>query len=175
MNISNTLRRWLDHGTRPNSQRECSAILDETRGLLISHLPSTGEIMNTFTAAELDSINPKGGNVLDQMHAAYLKKQNFTPSNTPSTMQLFTKTSHPIAKKTATPATRPAPAPVASAKPAVNRATTKPAAAPVAPSPKLTSAAEFATPVLTMTRKEFDLLTPEDKMRFFKTGGKLAQ
>jgi hypothetical protein len=36
------------------------------------------------------------------------------------------------------------------------------------------TAASFATPAVTMTRSEFDKLTPSDKARFFKTGGKLV-
>lgn len=46
---------------------------------------------------------------------------------------------------------------------------------PAAPlTPKLTNASEFATAPLVMTRAEFEKLTPIDKTRFFKSGGKLA-
>jgi hypothetical protein len=36
------------------------------------------------------------------------------------------------------------------------------------------TAAAFATAPLAMTRSEFSKLSPADKMRFFKTGGKLV-
>jgi hypothetical protein len=104
MNPSAILKRFLNSGKQPASQREAAALLDESRGLLLSKLPTTGETISNFTTAELDSVNLKGGNVLDQMHKVYLEKQGFTPSSSPSTMKVFTKASHPIAKKSATPA-----------------------------------------------------------------------
>lgn len=166
MTPSKLLRRFLDSGTRPSSQREASALLDESRSLLVSKLPTTGEIMNTFTAADLDSVNLKGGNVLDQMHAAYLEKQNSTPPKPAKKMNVSTSSAS-------------APRPAVSKPSVIHRATstapataTKPAAAPVAPA-QLT-AAEYATKPLVMKMDEFNKLTPTDRMRFVKDGGKLA-
>jgi len=116
MNVSKTLRKFLHTGSRPASQRESGALLDEARSLLVSKLPTTDETIQNFSETELASVNLKGGNVLDKMHKVYLEKQNYTPSNTPSKMKVFT--SPPPAKKSATPAARPAPAPVATSKPA---------------------------------------------------------
>jgi hypothetical protein len=77
---------------------------------------------------------------------------------------------------------KPAIAAQAPAKPAVaivkpstitTMQTTKPS--PVVKAPATTTAAEsFATPAITMTRAEFQKLSEVDKMRFFKTGGKLV-
>lgn len=180
MNPSKLLQRFLRTGEKPSSQRDTSAILDESRSILASKLPTTGETIMNFTETELASVNLKGGNVLDQMHKVYIEKQNFTPSNAPSKMKLFPQTpkasTSPVIARTA-PTARPAPAPVATSKPAavVHRATatsTKPTA--TAPSPKLTTAAEFQTKPLHMDRAEFNKLNAADKMRFVKAGGKLA-
>jgi hypothetical protein len=141
MNPSKLLSRFLRTGEKPTSQRDTSAILDESRSILASQLPTTGETIMNFTKTELDSINPKGGNVLDQMHKVYLEKQSFKPSSTPSTMKTFTsprKTSAPPTAKpvarTAPTAAKPAPAPVAS-KPAVIHRVNTSATAPTAPKP----------------------------------------
>jgi hypothetical protein len=58
-------------------------------------------------------------------------------------------------------------------------ATAKPASAipaPVKPATQTatTTAAQFATPALTITREDFRTLTPQDKGRFVKSGGKLV-
>jgi hypothetical protein len=50
-----------------------------------------------------------------------------------------------------------------------------PPSLPVKATPQVTAtAASFATQPLIMARAEFDKLTPADKSRFFKTGGKLV-
>jgi hypothetical protein len=64
--------------------------------------------------------------------------------------------------------------PTASAAPKPAATTSKPASAPAPPSPRLTRAAEFATPELRMTKAEFATLTPADKSRFSTSGGRLV-
>jgi hypothetical protein len=64
------------------------------------------------------------------------------------------------AKKAAAATAKPAPAIPAPAKPATQTATT--------------TAAQFATPKLTITREDFRTLGPQDKGRFLKSGGTLV-
>lgn len=174
MNISKTLKKFLHSGDKPRTARETSAILDESRSLLVSRLPSTAVHVQNLTDADIDGILAGGKTGMMERAAAVHREKHFTPS----TMKVFTspnraKTSAPSTAKPAATAPRPAPAP---SKPAVvNRATataTKPATAPSAPA-QLT-AAEYATPPLVMGLDEFKKLTPADRMRFVKDGGKLA-
>jgi len=84
MNPSKLLRRFIDTGTKPSSQREASALLDESRSLLVSKLPTTGEIMMNFTKAELDSVD-MSGNVIGQMYKIHNEKQKATAAPKTST------------------------------------------------------------------------------------------
>jgi hypothetical protein len=164
MNVSQTLRRWLDSGTRPKTDRETSAILDESRSLLASQLPSTAIHIQNFTDAEIEKITAGGkAGTLERSHKIFLAKYG-SPAASP--------TAKPAPKATA----RPAPAPVATAKPAVihraSSTSTKPATP--APSAPTVTAAQFAKPELRMNKAEFDKLTSADKSRFCVSGGRLV-
>ena len=105
MNPSKLLRRFLDSGKRPITQRDQSALLDESRSILVSKLPTTGEIMMNFTEAELDSVDMKSGNVLQQMHKIYAGKQKANAANQP---RPSASPARPAAQAKPSPA-RPAP------------------------------------------------------------------
>jgi hypothetical protein len=180
MNPSHLLRKFLSTGTKPATQREVSAILDESRSLLVSKLPTTAETIQNFSEAEIEAITAGGKpGAMARAHAIYNEKQG-----------RFVKTGKPLAKPTAkAPAPAPAatkPAPVihratatatASKPTTIHRAATtahKPApSAPSAPSANIT-AAEFAKPELRMTRAEFDKLSHADRSRFCVSGGRLV-
>jgi len=167
MTPSKLLRRFLENGTKPSSQRLASALLDESRSLLVSKLPTTAETIQNFSDAEIDAITACGKpGAMARAHAIYSEKEG-----------RFVKTGNPLAARpapAARPTPKPAPEPVASVKPAtIHRATataTKPA---TAQSAKLTTASDFQPKTLRMERAQFNLLSATDKMRFVKTGGKL--
>jgi len=106
MNPSKLLRRFLDSGKRPSSQREASALLDESRSLLVSQLPTTGEVTMSFTDEDLDGIlaNGKKG-VLERAVALHRKRNLSAPQ--PSRPA----PAPPAATAKALPA-RPAPKPI---------------------------------------------------------------
>jgi len=99
MNPSTLLRRFLDSGKKPILQRETSALLDESRSLLVSKLPTTGEIMMNFTKAELDSVD-MSGNVIGQMYKIHNEKQKATAApRTPTAAQAQRPAQRPAAKQ----------------------------------------------------------------------------
>jgi hypothetical protein len=165
MNPSKLLRRFLENGTRPSSQREASALLDESRSLLASRLPTTAETIQNFTDAEIEKITAGGkAGTLERSHKIFLAKYG-SPSASPT------------AKPAPSAAARPAPAPAATSKPAtIHRASstsTKPSTpSTTAPSPTVT-ASDFATKPLVMRKTDFDSLTSADKSRFSVAGGRL--
>jgi hypothetical protein len=108
MNPSSLLKKFLSTGNKPANQREVSSLLDESRSLLISRLPTTGKIMMNFTEAELDSVDIKGGNVLQQMHKIYAGKQKANAANQP---RPSASPARPAASAKPSPA-RPAPKPI---------------------------------------------------------------
>jgi hypothetical protein len=168
MNPSAILKRFLHTGNKPSSTREVSALLDESRSLLVSKLPTTSETIQNFSDGEIDTILAGGkSGVMDRAYAIYNEKEG-----------RFVKTGNPLATPP-TPAPRPAakaprPAPAASKPAVVNRASAT-ATKPSAPAPLATiTANQFAKPELRMTRSEFDKLSPADKGRFCAEGGKLV-
>jgi hypothetical protein len=166
MNPSKLLRRFLENGTKPSSQREASALLDESRSLLVSRLPTTAETIQNFSDADIDKIVAGGKpGAMDRAHAIYSQKEG-----------RFVKTGNPLAKPTAkAPAARPAPAPTATAKPAVVHRASSTSTKPTAPAPSPTiTAAQFVPPDQSMTLAEFNKMKPAEKMRFVKSGGKIV-
>ena len=128
MTPSPTLKKFLTDGTKPTSQREISALLDETFSLLKEIADGKSRITN---------------------QADFLTADQLAAKARPA----------PVAAKPT------AAAPVATAKPAPVKPATQTAT---------TTAAQFATPALTITREDFRTLTPQDKGRFVKSGGKLV-
>jgi hypothetical protein len=137
MNPSQLLRKFLSTGTKPASVRDQSALLDESRSILISKLPTTGEIMMNFTEAELDSVDMKSGNVLQQMHKIYDGKQKANAANHP-------RSSASPARPAAS--VKPSPARPAAAAPAPPR----PAASKPHPAPRLKESTDILMRAATM-------------------------
>jgi hypothetical protein len=169
MNPSKLLRRFLDTGTKPSSQREASSLLDESRSILASQLQTTSQHIQNFTDGDIDQILAGGKTgVMARAHAIYNEKQG-----------RFVKTGNPLAKPTAK---APAPKPSAAASkpaPVIHRAkptstASKPSTpAPSAPSANIT-AKDFIKPDQSMTLAEFNKMKPAEKMRFVKSGGKIV-
>ena len=128
MTPSPTLKKFLTDGTKPTSQREISALLDETFSLLKEIADGKSRITN---------------------QADFLTADQLAAKARPA----------PVAAKPT------AAAPVATAKPAPVKPATQTAT---------TTAAQFATPKLTITREDFRTLGPQDKGRFLKSGGTLV-
>jgi hypothetical protein len=148
------LQEFIQTGKKPGSQKDTSALLDAARSELLSQTTKPNQIMtdsfiNSLSEADIASIAASKTGTLDRLHTAYLAKQ----------------------KPAARPAAKaPAPAPVATSKPApvIHRA--KPST--TAPSPTVT-ANDFATKPLVMRKSDFDSLTSADKSRFSVAGGRL--
>jgi hypothetical protein len=128
MTPSPTLKKFLTDGTKPTSQREISALLDETFSLLKEIADGKSRITN---------------------QADFLTADQLAAKARPA----------PVAAKPT------AAAPVATAKPAPVKPATQTAT---------TTAAQFATPKLTITREDFRKLNPQDKSRFLKSNGTLV-
>lgn len=81
-----------------------------------------------------------------------------------------------VAKVAPSPAAASVAQRLAKQAPAATRptATAPKPAAPAAPAPKLTTAAEFSSPELRMSRAEFSKLFASDKSRFATSGGRLV-
>jgi hypothetical protein len=73
--ISHLLKNFLQSGNKPRSQRETSALLDESRSILVSQLPTTGEHISNFTDADIDGILAGGkGATMARAHSIHRKK-----------------------------------------------------------------------------------------------------
>jgi hypothetical protein len=102
MNPSRLLRAWLD-GHRPTSQRETSAILDESRFLLASKLPTTADHVQNFTDTDLAEITAGGRTgTLERAHKVFLAKQR--KESAPSTVKPVVPAPAPKAAPRSTPA-----------------------------------------------------------------------
>jgi hypothetical protein len=125
--------------------------------------------MMNFTEAELDSVDMKSGNVLQQMHKIYAGKQKANAANLPP----------PSASPAKPSPARTAPTATAKPSPVIHRATstatkpTKPTSTAASATVATVTAAQFAKPELRMNKAEFDKLTTVDKSRFCVSGGKL--
>ena len=136
MNPSQLLRKFLSTGTKPASVRDQSALLDEARSHLVSKLPTTDETIQNFSDADIDKIVAGGKpGAMDRAYAIYNEKQG-----------RFVKTGNPLAA-------RPAPAPVATVKPAVIHratATAKPTATAAPPRARLKESTDILMRAATM-------------------------
>jgi hypothetical protein len=112
MNPSKLLRRFLDSGKRPSSQRDASALLDEARSHLVSKLPTTDETIQNFSDADIEKITAGGKTgTLERAHKIFLANQR--QQSAPSTAKAVVSAPAPRQAPTA----QPAPAPPAASKP----------------------------------------------------------
>jgi hypothetical protein len=72
--ISHLLKNFLQSGNKPRSQRETSALLDESRSILVSQLPTTGEHIQNFTDADIDGILAGGKGAMARAHSIHREK-----------------------------------------------------------------------------------------------------
>jgi hypothetical protein len=116
MKPSQLLKKFLSTGNKPANQREVSALLDESRSLLVSKLPSTAVHIQNLTQGDIDDIVAGGKDGMIDRAVAIHRAQNLSaprPSRPAATAK--PATARPAA--TAKPAARPAPAPPAASKP----------------------------------------------------------
>jgi len=109
MKPSQLLKKFLSTGKKPANQREASALLDESRSLLVSKLPSTAVHIQNLTQGDIDGIVAGGRDGMIDRAVAIHRAQNLSAP----------RPSRPAAKArpTAKPSAAPAPAPAAASKP----------------------------------------------------------
>jgi hypothetical protein len=120
MNVSTILRRFLDSGKRPSSQREVSALLDESRSLLVSKLPSTAVHIQNLTQGDIDDIVAGGKDGMIDRAVAIHRAQNLSaprPSASPARPAAKAHPAASVKPSPARPAAAPAPKPPAAIKP----------------------------------------------------------
>ena len=67
MKPSLLLQKFLSTGNKPANQREASALLDESRSLLVSKLPTTALHIQNLTTGDIDAVlTGTAGTVLDR-------------------------------------------------------------------------------------------------------------
>jgi len=85
MNPSKLLRRFIDTGTKPSSQREASALLDESRSIIASQLQSTSQHIQNFTDGDIDQILAGGKTgAMARAQAIHQKYANAAPTPRPA-------------------------------------------------------------------------------------------
>ncbi len=139
---------WIDHGHKPASAKEQSALLDESRSALKS-------IIDRVESGEIK--------VADQIDIVAAQYEKIRPHVTPA--------KKPIFKRAAKPTPAPSTAPTAAAKPLPSPA---PSPEPARPIAKTISAQEFLGEQVFMTREEWQKLDQNKRAEFFRSGGKLA-
>ena len=72
--ISHLLKNFLQSGNKPRSQRETSALLDESRSILVSQLPTTGHHIQNFSDGEIDGILAGGKGAMARAHSIHREK-----------------------------------------------------------------------------------------------------
>ena len=105
MKPSQLLKKFLSTGKKPANQREVFAILDESRSLLVSKLPSTAVHIQNLTQGDIDGLVAGGKDGMIDRAVAIHRAQNLSAP----------RPSRPAAKArptaTAKPSAAPAPAP----------------------------------------------------------------
>ncbi len=80
MKPSLLLQKFLSTGTKPANQREASALLDESRSLLVSKLPTTAVHVQNLTTGDIDAVlSGTAGTVLDRAVAVHRAAQKKAP------------------------------------------------------------------------------------------------
>ena len=70
------LKKFLSTGNKPANQREASALLDESRSLLVSKLPSTAIHIQNLTAGDIEGILAGGREgIMDRAAAVHRAAQ----------------------------------------------------------------------------------------------------
>lgn len=107
MKPSQLLKNFLSTGNKPANQREASALLDESRSLLVSKLPSTAVHIQNLTQGDIEGIVAGGKDGMIDRAVAIHRAQNLSaprPSR-PAAKARPTATAKPSAA-------RPAPKPI---------------------------------------------------------------
>jgi len=76
MKPSQLLKKFLSTGKKPANQREASALLDESRSLLVSKLPSTAVHIQNLTQGDIDGIVAGGRDGMIDRAVAIHRAQN---------------------------------------------------------------------------------------------------
>jgi hypothetical protein len=95
MNPSKLLRRFLDTGTKPSTQRDQSALLDESRSIIASQLQTTSHQIQNFTVGEIDTIVAGGKGAIARAAAIHFEKY----ANTAPMTSTAAPTPRPAAKQ----------------------------------------------------------------------------
>ena len=153
MKPSQLLKKFLSTGNKPANQREVSALLDESRSLLVSKLPSTAVHIQNLTQGDIDDIVAGGRDGMIDRAVAIHRAQNLSAP----------RPSRPAAKArpTAKPSAAPAPAPPA--------ATAK--ALPARPAPKPINSMTNNPPSTTPHLDQFERLEGTAASHFYATHG----
>ncbi len=125
MKPSQLLKKFLSTGKKPANQREVFAILDESRSLLVSKLPSTAVHIQNLTQGDIDGIVAGGKDGMIDRAVAVHRAQNLSaprpsrPAATAKPASAKPSPAHPAA--TAKPSAAAPPRPAASKPPAAPR------------------------------------------------------
>ena len=80
MNPSKLLQKFLQSGTKPSTQRDQTSLLDESRSILVSQLPTTGYHIQNFSDGEIDQILAGGKGAMKRAHAIHIAGQQAQPT-----------------------------------------------------------------------------------------------
>ena len=83
MNVSPQLKKFLSTGNKPANQREASALLDESRSILVSKLPSTAIHIQNLTEGDMDGILAGGRDGMMDRAAAVHRAAQSKPAQKP--------------------------------------------------------------------------------------------
>ena len=76
MNVSPLLKKFLSTGNKPANQREASALLDESRSLLVSKLPTTALHIQNLSQGNIEDILAGGREgIMDRAAAVHRAAQ----------------------------------------------------------------------------------------------------
>ena len=101
MKPSLLLQKFLSTGTKPANQREASALLDESRSLLVSKLPTTAFHIQNLTQGDIDGIVAGGKAGMIDRAVAIHREQNLSaprPSASPAATAQPSAASKPAPK-----------------------------------------------------------------------------
>ena len=111
MNVSPLLKKFLSTGNKPANQRDASALLDESRSLLVSKLPTTALDIQNMAESDIDGVlTGTAGTVLDRAVAVHRAAQKTAPKKDriyELCAQITAQARKPLPQPAAKPATAP--------------------------------------------------------------------